>query len=217
MRTQNRRSFAITVLVTLALTSGALAVGALPGYASPITLDLIVPSEVKIRSMPGIGGVGTPWGWVVATEMPLSLTQLDSAVFTLSTDTPNVTVSTTFYPSSEWTPMQPGDIAGLDNVPFTSTFRELQKPGEAVNPLSSNFWRWQINFPPQFVGEVNLHSTLEVDGAAAAFDTLLRFAPSYASDTDPLEIVAAQRIVVPEPATLSLLALGGLLALRRRR
>ena len=166
-----------------------------------VPFDLIVPADVELRSPAGISGVGSPWGWVVATEKELSFDQLKGRVFTLSTDNPNVSVSTTFNPSTVWTPMQPGDIAGLDHVPFTSAFRELQQPDEVVNPLSSNFWRWNIRFPPEFVGEVNLHSILEIDGAFATFDTLLRLDPSFGTDTNVITIVAAQRVTaVSEPA-----------------
>ena len=76
----------------------------------------------------------------------------------------------------------------------------LLQPGEVVNPLTANNWRWQINFTPEFVGEVNLHTVLEIDGMAATFDTLLRLHPSYGTEMDPLGIVQAQRVTaIPEP------------------
>src|SRR5687768_16837245 len=109
--------------------------------APAATFDLIVPAEVMIRSPLGISGVGSPWGWVIATDAPLTYERLNAAVFTLATDNSLITVETTFHPSSSWMPMQIGEVAGLDNVPFTQKFRELLRPGEVVNPLSSNFWR----------------------------------------------------------------------------
>jgi len=185
--------------------------------AKAATFDLIVPADVMIRSPLGISGVGSPWGWVVATDGPLTYERLNSAVFTLVTDNPLITVETTFYPSSSWMPMQIGDVAGLDNVPFTQAFRDLLRPGEVLNPLSSNFWRWLINFPPGFVGEVNLHTIMQVDELKTEFDTRLRLDPTFGTPTDVIQIVEAQRVTaVPEPGHCFIAAACAVLLIRRR-
>lgn len=163
--------------------------------------DLIVPSEVQIRTQPGIGGVGSPWGWIASTSTPLTFDQLDSNGFSLTTDHPSVVVTTTFNPGS-WTPMQPDDVAGLDVSPFTDSLRALLQPTESVNPLSENFWRWQIDFPAEFVGVVTLQTIAEIDGWFAAYDTVLHFGASFGSDANPIVIVQAQRVsAIPEPSS----------------
>jgi hypothetical protein len=166
-----------------------------------VPFDLIVPSEVQVRTQPGIVGVGTPWGWIVSTIAPLTFDQLNSKAFSITTDNPSVVVTTTFNPDTSWTPMQLGDVAGLDVPPFTDPFRVLLQSAENVNPLSENFWRWQIEFPAQFVGSVNLHTVAEIDGWSATYDTILHFGATFGTDVDPLVIVEAQRVsAVPEPS-----------------
>lgn len=163
--------------------------------------DMIVPSEVEIRTQPGIGGVGTPWGWIVSKSMPLTFDQLNNSDFDLTTDHPSVVVTTTFNPNTTWTPMQPGDVAGLDVPPFTDPLRALLQPTESVNPLSENFWRWQIGFPAEFVGTVTLHTVAAIDGWFAIYDTVLNIDASFGSDIDPLVVVSAHRIsAIPEPS-----------------
>lgn len=177
-------------------------------YANPcpaVSFDLIVPAEVHIRIIPGVGGVGTPWGWIVATETPISYEQLNSRQFTLTTNNPSVTISTTFNPSYEWTPMQPMEIAGTDVSPFTTALQALRHTGEIINPLSENFWRWDIDFFPDSLGDTILTTKLEIDGKIATFNTVFKFDSSYGSETDPLEIVSAQRVTaISEPFTVSL-------------
>jgi hypothetical protein len=183
------------------ITTCGIAVLTAVSFCHAAPFDLIVPSDVQIRTEPGIGGVGTPWGWVVATTTPLTYDQLKSDVFSLTTDNPSVVVTTTFYPDPSWMPMQVGDVAGLENSPFTDPLRDLLRSSEVVNPLSQNFWRWEIDFPEGFVGTVNLYTTLDIDKSIAVYDTLLHFGPSFGNDADPLVIVEAQRVsAVPEPS-----------------
>lgn len=168
--------------------------------------DLIVPREVQVRTQPGISGVGTPWGWIVSTSAPLTFEQLNSNAFSLATDHPSVSIMTTFNPGTSWTPMQAGDVAGLDVSPFTDTLRAYLQPDEAINPLSENFWRWEIDFPAEFVGTVNLVTLAEIDGWFVTYDTVMHFGPSFGSEMDPLVIVEAQRVsAVPEPRSYYLI------------
>lgn len=186
---------AVVVIASLGVSS----------YCNSAPFDLIVPSEVQIRTQPGIVGVGTPWGWIVSTSAPLTFDQLNNRAFSLTTDDPSILVTTTFNPSDSWTPMLLGDVAGLDVSPFTDLMRDHLHPSESVNPLSENFWRWQIDFPAEFVGTVNLHTIAEIDGWVTAYDTVLQFDPAFGTDTDPLVIVGAQRVsAVPEPSVSGL-------------
>ncbi|MBX3425579.1 MAG: hypothetical protein KF688_07870 [Pirellulales bacterium] len=190
-------------MIRIATCSVVLFVAA--GVCRSAPFDLIVPSEVQIRTQPGVGGAGSPWGWIVSTSAPLTFDQLDSNAFSLATDHPAVVVTTTFNPGA-WTPMQPGDVAGLDVSPFTDPLRVFLDPAESVNPLSENFWRWQIDFPAEFVGTVNLHTIADIGGWRAAYDTVLHFGPSFGSDADPLVIVEAQRVsAVPESSSCRLI------------
>jgi hypothetical protein len=183
-----------------------------------VPFALIVPAEVTIRTPTSISGVGTPWGWVVATDTPLTHDDFQFANISLWTDNPSVTVSAIFNPPL-LEPLLPGEVSGLDVSPFTDPLRALLQPGEVVNPFTSNNWRWDIFFPPGFVGEANLHTVLEMDGAAATFDTLLRLHPTFGTDMDPLGIERAQRVTaIPEPSTLILsIAAIAFLPLRRRK
>jgi hypothetical protein len=169
--------------------------------------DLIVPSDVQIRTQPGIVGVGTPWGWIVSTNSPLTFDDLKSMEFSLTTDNPSIVVTTTFYPAENWAPMMPGDVAGLDVAPFTTPLRALLRPGERINPLSENFWRWEIDFPEKFVGVAHLHTVAQLRGWSAVYDTTLQFDATFGTDMDPLLIVDAQRLsAVPEPQAVGLLS-----------
>ena len=89
-------------------------------FAAPF--DLIVPSEVVVRTQPGISGVGSPWGWVVATDTQLTYDQFQNANIALSTDSPSVTVTTDFNPPL-LEPLLPGEVSGLDVSPFTDRLR----------------------------------------------------------------------------------------------
>jgi hypothetical protein len=219
MHTTENIGFGITTRIVLPL----LAIVMESNLCDAVPYDLIVPSEVVIRAPSGICGVGSPWGWVIATESPLSFGQLNGCTINLSTDDPSIIVSTTFCPWSGWAPMMPGDVAGTDVSAFTAAMHALLRPGEVVNPLSENFWRWDIAFNPYgyVPDETILHTVFEIDGAQSNFDTVLRFDPSYGAETDVLGIVAAQRVTaVPEPYSwiLVLAAVPGLsLFLPRRK
>lgn len=187
------------------------------------SFDIIVPSVVEIRTSTGILGVGTPWGWIVATDETLTESELDGASLLLSTDDPNVTITTTFNPSFS---LDPGAVAGLDAAPLTLAMEQLLAPGEVVSLETSNFWRWQIDLPPAlavlapYQTETILHTTIEIAGQTVSFDTIIKMGPQYGTEVDPLTIVAAQRLSsVPEPSTYALAAIGSvaLLAVRRRK
>lgn len=194
-----------------------------PSRLDAKSFDIIVPSIVEIRTDTGILGVGTPWGWIVATGETLPEAELDGASLLLSTDDPNVTITTTFNPSFS---LAPGNVAGLDVAPFTLALEQLLAPGEVVSLETSNFWRWQIDLPPAlavlapYQTETILHTTIEIAGQTVSFDTIIKMGPQYGTEIDPLTIVAAQRLSsVPEPSSYALAAIGmiGVLASRRRK
>jgi hypothetical protein len=186
------------------------------GSCLAVPFDLIVPAEVVVRTGGGISGVGTPWGWVVATDTQLTHDHFQFANIALSTDNPSVMMATIFNPPL-WEPLLPGEVSGLDVSPFTDALRTLLRPGEMVNPFTENNWRWDIFFNPGYIGEVNLHTVLEIDGMAATFDTLIRLHPTFGTDMDPLGIVRAQRVTaIPEPSIFLLAAIGGLVVVPTR-
>jgi hypothetical protein len=190
---------------------------------SPMTnaapFDVIVPSEIQVSTPPFIVGVGTPWGWIIATDKALTRADLDATTFVTTVDDQQVQFEWDFHPGDSWTPMLPGDVAGLDVTPFTDPLRSLLRPSESLNPASSNFWRWEFRFPPELTGDANLNTTMTIGGHSASFATHIAFGPDYGSPVDPLVIVAAQRVTaVPEPGTLLAMSSAVLaLAMRFRR
>ena len=194
--------------VALVICAGTLQLSQLDAKS----FDIIVPSVVEVRTSKGISGAGSPWGWIVATDETLTQPELNGASLLLSTDDPNVTITTTFNPSFS---LNPGDVAGLDVAPFTLALEQLLAPGEAVSLETSNFWRWQINCTPAlavlapYQTETILHATIEIAGQTVSFDTLIKMGPQYGTEVDPLTIVEAQRLSsVPEPSSFVLAALG---------
>ncbi len=91
-----------------------------------------------------------------------------------------------------------------------ATFPEAMEFNFAVEVLANGTLTAYLNGSPIFTG---LDTTFALEGAADGIEQVLIFSDNYSYGTLDMDNV----VMTPEPATLALLAIGGVVAIRRRR
>ncbi len=182
--------------------------------ASPM-FDVIVPSHIRLTKS-NIGGISysTPFGFVAALDETISPDDLAGAIVTMTIDDPMVGVGAEFddtYVLS--TPVVSGEVVGWQ-VDRNTPLLAAMEPGETFRDVQ-RLWLMSLSKPGGYFGTATIQGSLTMGDQTAEFSIFLEMVEG---ENTNLEFLAPQRISsVPEPATMSLLALGGVVVLKRRQ
>lgn len=205
-------------LALLPVVSPAAVVQSVPSF------DIIIPQRIELRtSNQSIGHATGTWGWMVATEGPLTEDHLRNAVFTGTVNESLITgVTQQFIRPENWTPIAPREAAG--SIFSTGTYDPLLNPGEfRKTPSGGNqnlsFFSLGFRFPtsPTYAGSTfDFVGSLTIGDQTVTYESEVTISRAQASSSarlhDPIRLSST-----PEPSSVVLLLGAVVCGLVRRR